>query len=462
MTEHLFETVAAVSTPRGKGGVAMIRISGGDTAAVCDKCFRAKSGRLTAEIGARRAAFGEIHDGARVIDTGILTYYESPHSYTGEDMAEITCHGGVYVTRCVLEAVLRAGAVMADAGDFTRRAFINGKLTLSEAQAVGNLIDADTDSRMRLASGAARGTLAKKCAAISEKLSGIMSALYAAIDYPDEDLTPPDADAIKSVLTDASSALSALISTYRTGRAVAEGIRTVICGRPNCGKSSLYNALCGDDRAIVTDVAGTTRDVISDTVDVGGLTLLLSDTAGLRATDDTVEKIGVERAGKCIDESELVISVFDGSVPLTDDERERIQKITAPAKIAVINKNDLPCALDESDLDLIRRSHDCTISVSALTGDGIGKIADALTSLYGDAGKISDTSPVIWDAHQLASLESAHEMLDEALGGLIAGDPTDAVCTLCESAIAEIGMVDGRQVSEDIVNGIFAKFCVGK
>lgn len=460
-TKDPFSTVAAVSTPRGKGGIAVIRISGGDTAAILEKCFVPR-GKPLAERPYRTAVYGEIVSSGKVIDTGICTLFEEGKSFTGELMAELSCHGGVYVTGAVLAAVFAAGARPAGPGEFTRRAFINGKLSLSEAEAVGRLIDADTGSRAELASGAVRGRLSEALGSIDRALLDVMTALYAAIDYPEEDVGTQGEDNILRVVTDSLRALDALRATYKTGRAVADGVKTVICGRPNVGKSSLYNLLLGEDRAIVTDVAGTTRDTLEDTADVGGVTLRLLDTAGIRDTSDAVEKIGVERALAKLDGAELVIFVADRAERLTDDDRALIEKILShdAEKILVENKCDLPDALSEGDREMLSR-FERRIEASASTGKGAEALAKEIADIYNGGGLDLSSDAVIWSAAQRASLDRASALLSDAARAI--GDGAlDAAGVMCETALSELRMVDGRGVSEEIIDGIFSKFCVGK
>ena len=462
------DTIAAISTPHGKGGIAVIRISGDSTAEVIGRVFAPK-GKTSPEASPRTAVFGEITDGdGTVVDTGVCVFYKSPASFTGENTAEISCHGGVLVTRRVLEAVFRAGARPAQAGEFTRRAFLSGKLTLSEAEAVGLLLDADTDSRMKLASSGTRGILSQRLSLIGDRVSAVLSNLFALIDYPDEDIDEVGAARLEAELLSAAADAEALAATFRTGRAVSEGIPTIICGRPNAGKSSLYNALAGEDRAIVTSVPGTTRDVLEDTVDCGGVTLRLFDTAGIRDTSDEVEQIGVARALEKMDSAELIFAVYDGAEGLTDGDRAIISEIaerTAGRKvytIAVINKADEGYSLTADDIQLIEKHHGCVIEMSAKTGEGVDALRQKVAELYG-LGEISvGEDAVVWDASQKAELDLAAAFLREAAAALAAGEPEDAVCSTAELALGAIRRTDGRGVSEEIVNGIFKRFCVGK
>ena len=461
------DTIAAVSTPRGRGGVAVIRISGDGAWDAAEKTFFPAGGGAVREIGPRRAAFGEVRgrDGG-LIDRAVLTLYRGPASFTGEDVAEISCHGGVYVTRAVLEAVFAAGARPAEAGEFTKRAFINGKMTLSEAEAVGLLIDADTGDRMKLSAGAAGGRLKNELRRITDRLTSSLSYLYAEIDYPDEEITDGSGrdggEEVLDTLREAESSLDRLLATYKRGSAVADGVKAAVVGVPNVGKSSLFNALCGDDGAIVTDLPGTTRDVLRRTVSIGGITALLSDTAGLREAENEVESIGVERALREMETAELIFAVFDGSRPLTDGEREMMKNYPAVPRIAVINKCDLASGLPETEAGEIEKNHDKTVRGSCLTGDGVSDLGRAVAELFDSDSVDLGSDAVIWDARQRADLSVAHGLVRDALRALESGESADAVCTLCESAAAKLGETDGRGVTEEIVNAIFSRFCVGK
>ncbi len=461
-------TIAAISTPFGKGGIAVIRISGDGAADILSKVF-VPAGKTAPADMPRTAVFGNIVEGGGgVVDTGVAVFYKAPASFTGEDTAELSCHGGVLVTKRVLEAVFAAGAKPAAAGEFTRRAFLHGKMTLTEAEAVGLLLDADTDSKMKLATSGTRGILSKKLSAIGDGVSAVLSNLFALIDYPDEDLDEMGADRLSAELLGAASQAEALSATFHTGRAVAEGIPTLICGRPNAGKSSLYNSLAGEDRAIVTSVPGTTRDVLEDTVDCGGVTLRLWDTAGIRDSGDEVEMIGIDRARARMDEAELILAVYDGSRPLDPEDimlMDELRSRTSGREVhtaAIINKSDSGIALTEAELSLIREKHNSVVTVSAATGDGIDALREHVAGLYGLGEITIGEDAVVWDASRKAELDTAALLLREGAAQLAAGEPEDVVCSTAELALGALRRTDGRGVSEEIVNGIFARFCVGK
>ena len=460
----IFDTIAAVSTPHGKGGVALIRISGAEARDVLTRVFVPK-GRLAPADDARRAIFGAITDGGETIDEGVATFFAAPASYTGEDVAEIACHGGIAVTKRVLEAVFAAGARPAEAGEFTRRAFINGKLTLSEAEAVGLLIDADTDERAALAAAAASGALTGEIREIADGVTAPLAELYAGIDYPDEDIGEIEPFEIAAALERCVARLDKLAATYKRGSAIVDGVPTAIVGAPNAGKSSLYNAICGRDAAIVTDVAGTTRDVLTETVSFGGVTLLLRDTAGIRDALDAVEQIGVERAKSTAADSSLVLFVYDLSRPLGEGELEFARSFAAEhpgaATVAVFTKRDLPRALSEDDMSALGAIHRASAVICAKTGEGMDALGETVGALY-DAGDATLSDAVIWSAAQAACVTRARELLAESASALRRGEPTDAACTLAQSALESLTRLDGRGVSEEIVATIFSRFCVGK
>jgi len=458
-------TIAAVSTPRGKGGIAVIRISGSDALTVAGKMFLPRSQKVLAEYPARAAVFGTILDSeGEQCDEGVATVYRAPASFTGEDTVEIACHGGLAVTEAVLLSALANGARMAERGEFTRRSFVNGKLSLTEAEAVGRLIDADTRERMKLSAGGLRGNVSREIQAIADGLLSTMTALYAAIDYPEEDVGDEGEREIGNTLKTARARVEKLLHTYKVGRAVADGVRCVICGRPNVGKSSLFNAMTGDESAIVTAVAGTTRDILRETVSFGGVTLRLSDTAGLHDSGDTVEKIGIDRAQAEIDTAELVVAVFDGASPFTDEDKalvKRLAEVGAPV-IGVLNKADVGEGVSAEDTASLEAVAAAVVRTSAKDDGGVAALATAIAELYGSGELDLAADAVIWDVRQREQLEHCRAALSSAVDGLERGDGIDAVCTLAEEALAALDETDGRGVDERIVTEIFKRFCVGK
>ena len=459
----LLDTIAAVSTPYGKGGVAMIRISGADAFFVADKIFKAANGKKLSDTEHGKMIYGEIfmHNENISIDDGMAVRFCAPRSFTGEDTVEITCHGGILVTRKVLSAALTAGARHAQAGEFTRRAYVSGKMKLTQAEALGDLLEADSESRLLLARNGMRGNLAKAAEKIYVTLRGVMASMYAAIDFPDEDLTEMSREEIFEALCKAKADIIKIADTYRTGRAVNEGIATVICGRANAGKSSVYNRILGYDAAIVTDIEGTTRDVLREKATLGSATLLLCDTAGLRKTEDVVENIGIERTLGALDEAELVLAVFDASAPLTDEDRELIERIANSKKtaIALLNKTDRE---ENTSISFDENVFAKVIRISALTGEGFDTLSETVDGLFIDGSIDISNDAIVTGARQYASLICAAEAIGQSLADIDAGLPLDLVSVGLESAMAALGEVDGREIGEEVVSEIFSKFCVGK
>ena len=458
---NLASTIVAVSTPPGKGGVALIRISGAEAKAIASRVFLPRSKKSLADYPDRYAVYGDIVSMGDTVDDGIATVFSAPHSYTGEDTVEVTCHGGVLVTKSVLEAFLTAGARMAAAGEFTRRAVVNGNLRLSEAEAIATLLDAESHAQMQLSSTASRTRLSSSIDAIRAEMLSVMASLYAAIDYPDEDLASLSREEMLSLLTAIDEKLLRLTATYKTGRAITNGIKAAIIGKPNVGKSSLYNALSGEDLAIVTDISGTTRDVLSAKVAVGRVMLLLSDTAGLREASDTVERLGVERSRKTLADAELVLAVFDGTSPLDDEDRAVLSLLegSTAKKIAILNKSDKP--QNEETEKAVRERFTETVSLSARDGD-MSALAAILDRLFTDGELKIGEDAILASARQNAACVRSEEFLRNAIEALRQGFPEDAVSGDLSLAIGAIGELDGREVSETVVSEIFSHFCVGK
>ena len=461
--------IAAISTPPGKGGVAVIRVSGKGAFEIAERVFSPISGKRIGDYPPRTQIYGYIIYNEEKIDDGMLTAFPSPRSYTGEDTVEISCHGGALITRTVLEALLSAGATPAEAGEFTRRAFINGKLSLYEAEAIGTLLEATSHEQIKLSASPARAKLNEAISSIRGELVSLMSSIYARIDYPDEDLGEFTDEESRITLIKIRKALVELIDTYRTGRAINEGISTVICGKPNVGKSTLYNLLIGEDAAIVTDVAGTTRDILERTVPLGRVTLRITDTAGVRSGDEvgTVEKIGIGRSKGKILASELILAVFDLSREMDESDRELIEEISKAQgyKVCVLNKCDLVGDAPKFDTSLLPDGiFGETISISA-DKDNSGAIytlRELINRLFTDEKISCGEDAIVSSARQHASLVRAKSFIDTAIEAFDMGLPQDAASSDIEMAIGAISELDGRAVSDSVVGDIFAKFCVGK
>ena len=453
-------TVAALSTPPGKGGVALIRISGKDAVSVAERCFKTKSGVPLKDAEARRAVYGNVIADGVSIDDALATVFRAPASYTGEDMVEITTHGSMLVVRTALAALYKAGATPAARGEFTRRAFLNGRLSLAETEAIGELLDAKSYTQLRLFEEGSRTHLAKTLGALYEELATLISTVYAKIDYPDEDLADLSEDEIAKEAELIEAKCRALAGSYRTGRAIAEGIPTVLLGKPNTGKSSLYNRLCGRDAAIVTDIAGTTRDVLESTVSVGKTLLLLSDTAGVRETDDPIEKIGVMRSREAAEGAELVLALFDASEPFDGEDEALLSFIDTlkGEKLALLNKSDLASHFDASRLD----GHFTDVLSVSVKDGSLDALCSRIDALFTDESLKIGEDAVLFSARQYAATESAATYLSTAIGALRAHHAVDAAAGDLELALGALAESDGRAVSEDIVSHIFSKFCVGK
>lgn len=448
-----FDTIAAIATGAVLSAIGIVRISGPDTLAVVDRVFAPLAGAPMSERPDRKLILGSLTapDGA-VLDVCLATVSRGPNSYTGEDTAELQCHGSPVVLRQALKALFAAGARQAKAGEFTRRAFLNGRMDLTQAEAVVDLIDAQTPRAAENAAGQLSGAITRRTDAIYEDLTAICSHYHAVLDYPDEDIEPFALAQYRAVLDAAADRLKALGDTFRRGDVLKNGVSCAILGRPNVGKSSLLNALVGYDRAIVTDIPGTTRDTIEDNAVVGGVLLRLTDTAGLRDTDDPVERLGVERSKSAAGSAGLVLAVLDGSVPLTDEDEAVIAAARqAPRHLLIQNKSDRPAAWHM----------DGALSVSALTGEGLPALEAAVAALFPDDAAIP-AGELLTNPRQADAVARAREYILAAREAMDAGITPDAVLTEVEGALNALGELSGRVVREDITNGIFARFCVGK
>ena len=451
------DTIAAIATGGGVSAIGIIRISGDRAIDIVSRVFKPASGRAAAETEDRKLILGDLLDKeGRTIDVCLCTISRAPNTYTGEDTAELQCHGSPTVLAEGLLSLFDAGARQAGPGEFTKRAFLNGRMDLTQAEAVIDLIDAETAEAAVNAAGQLYGAVSRGTDAVYDALRGVSAHFHAVIDYPDDEIDEFDISECIGVLENSERELSALLSTFERGRIMREGVKTAIIGRPNAGKSSLLNALLGFDRAIVTDIPGTTRDVIEEKVKLGSVVLRLCDTAGLRDTEDVVERLGVERAESAAGEAELIIAVFDGSREFSAEDGRTVAALKgAKRAVAAVNKSDLPQVLELPELDC------AVMTVSAETGSGIPALCESISSMFSD-GAPAAAGGILTNARQADAVSRALCSVKEAKNAAISGVTPDAVLTDVEDAMAALGELSGKTVRDDIVSCIFERFCVGK
>ncbi|MBR2309415.1 MAG: tRNA uridine-5-carboxymethylaminomethyl(34) synthesis GTPase MnmE [Oscillospiraceae bacterium] len=449
--------IAAVSTGNQISAIGILRLSGDGCANVGEKVFKPSNGKPLNEAPNRKLIMGSLLDKqGRVIDACLAVYTRGPHSYTGEDTVEFHCHGSPAVLAAGLEALYLAGAKPAKRGEFTKRAFMNGQLALTQAEAVIDLIEAETAEAAANAAGQVEGVLQKKLAPVYDNLTDLCSHFHAVLDYPDEDIDDFGLNNYETTLKSDANALNDLLQSYDQGRIIKQGVSAAIVGKPNVGKSSLLNALAGYERVIVTEIAGTTRDTVEETVMVGKTRLRLIDTAGIRDTADKIEAMGVERSKAAVENADLVLFVCDGSQPLSDEDLEVINFCADhPNAIALINKSDLGNKVLPSDLPFMT-----IINICAKTGEGLDLLADVVDELF--AGNMPCDGSILTNPRQFDAIRRAYEALLSSLQGLKLGLTPDAVLTDVEAAMEAMGEVTGATVREDITARIFERFCVGK
>lgn len=451
-------TIAAISTAQGQGGIGVIRVSGEQAFTIVDKIFKSVSGKKIMDIKGYTALFGHIYNNEEVLDEAVVLKYVAPKSFTGENVVEISCHGGMYITKEVLNAVIMAGASLAEPGEFTKRAYLNGKMDLTEAESVMDIISAKSKSAARAALFVKDGALFKKSQQVKQLLLDKAAHLSAWADYPEEDIPEVSEDSIMEAIEESISILEKLLSTYDMGQVVKEGIDTVIAGRPNAGKSTLMNLLVGREKSIVTNIAGTTRDVVEDTVLVGNVMLKLSDTAGIRDTDNEIEKIGVQKTFDKINGAGLVIALFDNNEELNSEDIDLINKIKDMLCIAVINKIDLE---DKVDKKYITDNIDNVVYISAKQQDNIDELKNMIEKIAGTED-FDPSAGIIANERQRNAIRNAVNSLYEAKESLAMGMTMDAITVSLQETIDYLLELTGEKAGEEIVDSVFHNFCVGK
>jgi tRNA modification GTPase len=451
--------IAAISTAPAPAGIGMVRLSGDGAVEIASKIFRPRSKTRSLEkTPGYTALYGWVYDADGDIDECVALVFRAPHSYTGEDVVELTCHGGLYLLQRTLRAAIDAGARPAEPGEFTKRAFVNGNLDLTGAEAVMDIIAANGRMAAKTALAAREGALYRKMRGVLDELTTAAANLSAFVDYPDDDIPELQPAALKEILQNARLALGGLLKNYDAGRVVREGIDTVIVGRPNVGKSTLMNLLAGYERSIVTSVAGTTRDIVEDTIRLGDIVLRLADTAGQREISDEVESIGVRRARERMERAELVLAVFDGAEQLNDDDMALAKAAAGQLSIAVINKADIGININEKYIQNLFKH---TVIISAQKGEGLEQLEQAVREVTGVAA-LNESEPLLATERQRDCAKRCLECVNEAIEALDMGYTLDAVGVSIDGAIGALLELTGERATEAVVDKVFERFCVGK
>jgi len=459
------DTIAAISTPLGEGGIGIVRLSGKDSLRIAEKIFSSPKKRSLKDMESYRVSYGFANDPStgEKIDEVLITVMRSPHSYTKEDVVEINCHGGMIALRKVLETTLKHGARLADPGEFTKRAFINGRIDLSRAEAVIDLIRSRTDESRRISLEQLQGGLSEKITALRDRLSDICADVEASIDFPEDEIETIEKHELLESVKDIGKELQILLKTYDEGRFFREGLLTAIVGRPNVGKSSLLNALLKKERAIVTEMPGTTRDVIEEYLNINGLPLRIMDTAGIRDVENIAEKEGVKRSLKSIENADLVITIFDQSEPLTQEDFDVMERIKDKNAIAVLNKSDLLPSFDADTLVSRLTPHvSRVLAISAIRGDGLEELKDAIFNVCLRDWKEEREGVVVTNIRHKTSIENALKSLEKAEYALFENQPVEFLALELRDSMDSLGEIVGIVTTEDILNKIFSDFCIGK
>lgn len=452
------KTIAAVATGNSVSGIGVIRISGDDAIEIAQKVFKAMDGTPLSSLNGYTAKYGNVYYNGESFDNAVALVFRNPKSYTGEDVVEISVHGGIFIVEKTLEAVFAAGAVPAQAGEFTKRAFLNGKIDLAQAEGVAALISAQGQEAAKASFNLLQGSLSNKITQVLDELINCSASMAAWVDYPDEEIPELQEDALQETLEKAKSALDELLKNYENGIVMTQGVDTAIVGKPNAGKSTLMNMLSGVEKSIVTHIEGTTRDIVENSVRLGNMVLHLSDTAGIRESDDVVEAIGIKKAIEKIDSASLILAVFDGSSPLNDDDRMLIESCKDKPCVAVVNKTDLESRLE---IDEIKAHFDNIVYISAKNQDGADALEKTVKSLLG-VENFDSSQPILANKRQKLCVSNAYEHICQALDGAQMGITYDAINVMIDSAVDELLSLTGKKATEEVVNNIFSRFCVGK
>ncbi|AWZ49749.1 tRNA uridine-5-carboxymethylaminomethyl(34) synthesis GTPase MnmE [Clostridiaceae bacterium 14S0207] len=455
-----FDTIAAVATSMGEGGISIIRLSGGKAIDIIDKIFRGKNNRSIKDIKTYTMRYGYIVDGeGKDLDEVIVTYMKGPRSFTAEDTIEINCHGGVVVTNSILKEVIKAGARLAEPGEFTKRAFLNGRIDLSQAEAVIDIIQAKTELSAKSAVMQSEGKISKEISELRDRLLGVIAHIEATVDYPEDDLEEVTNEQATKDLTEILQKIDELLEYAEEGKIIREGLKLVIVGKPNVGKSSLLNALLREKRAIVTDVPGTTRDVIEEYINLSGVPVQIVDTAGIRETEDIVEKIGVEKSKEKIEEADLIVFMMDLSREIDEEDMEIFNHIKDKNYVVLLNKSDLDSKVKEDVLDLLPKEK--VYKISAKTGEGIDTLKNIIKYMF-FKGEINSDDIFITNNRHKEALIRAKENLESSLDTLRTVFAIDLASIDLRNAWSNLGEITGDTLEEDIIHKIFSKFCLGK
>ncbi|HQD51185.1 MAG TPA: tRNA uridine-5-carboxymethylaminomethyl(34) synthesis GTPase MnmE [Defluviitaleaceae bacterium] len=455
------DTIAAISTPPGVGGIGIIRVSGRDAFSIVNSIFRSKKVKDLSSVKSHTIHYGHIVDGDSLIDEVLVSVMKAPNTYTKEDVVEINCHGGMVSVKKVLEQVLKNGARLAEPGEFTKRAFLNGRIDLSQAEAVIDIINSKTENSLKLAVNQLEGRLSKEIKKIMDKIIEIMAHIETSIDYPEYDLEEINYDNLENNIKEIRKEIRHLLETADSGKIMREGVKTVIVGKPNVGKSSLLNALLREQRAIVTSIPGTTRDVLEEYINISGIPFKIIDTAGIRETNDIVEKIGVDRSKELLELADLIIFIIDLSVPLTEEDRYIMDLVKERKTLVILNKTDKETVINKKEI-YDKFINNKVLEMSTKNPEDIERLEETLKEMFDEGHFNIDDSAVISNMRHKNALIKANNSLEDVLKSISMNMPVDFLSIDLSNAYNFLGEITGETIEEDLINKIFSEFCLGK